>query len=153
MNSPHSEMTFLHRRPKSDRQAPGAQALHRKPSEQWPVSGFAPTIDDSLSRAMNKFSFAEIEGRPISTGRNFTAGNTMSIHLLHSRAVSPSSPIWKPCRILGEWLESFTEVLATWASRSRERNLLAQMSEADLKDIGVSRYDAMMEIQKPFWRP
>jgi uncharacterized protein YjiS (DUF1127 family) len=102
---------------------------------------------------MNKFSFAEIEGRPISTGSNFTAGNTMSIHLLHSRAVRPSSPIWKPCRILGEWLESLREVLASWASRSRERNLLAQMSDADLKDIGVSRYDAMMEIQKPFWRP
>jgi uncharacterized protein YjiS (DUF1127 family) len=27
------------------------------------------------------------------------------------------------------------------------------MSEAELKDIGASRYDAMMEIQKPFWRP
>ena len=55
--------------------------------------------------------------------------------------------------MLGEWLESLREVLATWTSRSRERNLLAQMSDADLKDIGVSRYDAMMEIQKPFWRP
>jgi len=102
---------------------------------------------------MNKFSFAEIEGRPISAVSYCTAGNTMSIHLLHSRAVRPSSPIWKPCRILGEWLESLREVLASWASRSRERNLLAQMSDADLKDIGVSRYDAMMEIQKPFWRP
>ncbi|MFZ0205953.1 MAG: DUF1127 domain-containing protein [Roseiarcus sp.] len=77
----------------------------------------------------------------------------MSLHLLHSRTVWPSSSISKPCRILGEWLESLREVLATWASRSRERNLLAQMSEADLKDIGVSRYDAMMEIQKPLWRP
>src|SRR5271156_3709325 len=153
MKSPHSEMTFLHRRPKSDRPASGAQALHRKPSEQWPVSGFAPTIDDSPSRAMNKFSFAEIEGRPISTGSSFTAGNKMSIHLLHSRAVWPTSPVSKPCGILGEWLESLREVLATWASRSRERNLLAQMSDADLKDIGASRYDAMMEIQKPFWRP
>jgi uncharacterized protein YjiS (DUF1127 family) len=153
MNSPHSEMTFLHGRSKSDRRAPGARAPHRKPSEQRPVSGFAPTIDDSLSLAMNKFSFAEIEGRPISTGSSFTAGNTMSLHLLHSRTVSPSSPIWKPCRILGERLESLREVLATWVSRSRERNLLAQMSEAELKDIGASRYDAMMEIQKPFWRP
>jgi hypothetical protein len=74
MNSPHSEMTFLHRRPKSDRHAPGTRALHRKPSEQWPVSGFAPTIDDSLSRAMNKFSFAEIEGRPISIAQQLYCG-------------------------------------------------------------------------------
>ena len=77
----------------------------------------------------------------------------MSIHPLNSGAVWPSSPIWKLWRVLGEWLELFTEVVAIWTSRSRERNLLAQMSDADLKDIGVSRYDAMMEIQKPFWRP
>jgi len=77
----------------------------------------------------------------------------MSIHPLHSRAVWPTSPVSKLWRVSGEWLESVTEVLATWASRSRERNLLAQMSETDLKDIGVSRYDATMEVQKPFWRP
>jgi len=113
----------------------------------------ARSLADQFGERHAVESFAEIEGRPISTGSGFTAGNTMSIHLLHSRAVWPTSPIWKPCGILGEWLESLREVLATWASRSRERNLLAQMSDADLKDIGASRYDAMMEIQKPFWRP
>jgi uncharacterized protein YjiS (DUF1127 family) len=55
--------------------------------------------------------------------------------------------------MLGKWFESSMEILATWASRSRERRLLAQMSDADLKDIGASRYDAEMEIRKPFWRP
>jgi uncharacterized protein YjiS (DUF1127 family) len=77
----------------------------------------------------------------------------MSIHLLHSRAAAPSIGTGKLFRSLGERLESFTEVLAAWASRSRERRLLAQMSDAELKDIGVSRYDAIMEIRKPFWRP
>ena len=76
----------------------------------------------------------------------------MSIHPLGCVA-GPSFGIWELRRLSREWLESFTEILATWASRSRERDLLAQMSEAELKDIGASRYDVMMEIQKPFWRP
>ncbi|HEY3721021.1 MAG TPA: DUF1127 domain-containing protein [Roseiarcus sp.] len=76
----------------------------------------------------------------------------MSIHPLGC-VTGPSFGIWKLWRLSGEWRESVTEVLATWTSRSRERNLLAQMSETELKDIGASRYDVMMEIQKPFWRP
>ena len=76
----------------------------------------------------------------------------MSIHPLGCVA-RPSFGIGKLWRLSGEWFESFTEILAIWASRSRERDLLAQMSEAELKDIGASRYDVMMEIQKPFWRP
>lgn len=27
------------------------------------------------------------------------------------------------------------------------------MSDRDLKDIGVARYDAHYEARKPFWRP
>jgi len=77
----------------------------------------------------------------------------MSIHLWNAGAAAPSFATAKLLRSLAERLESFTEVLATWASRSRERTLLAQMSDAELKDIGVSRYDAIMEIRKPFWRP
>ena len=101
---------------------------------------------------MNKFSFAEIDCRPTFAGRKFTAEITMSIHPLGCVA-GPSFGIGKLWRVSGDWLESVTDVLATWASRSRERNLLAQMSETELKDIGASRYDVMMEIQKPFWRP
>ena len=77
----------------------------------------------------------------------------MSIHLLNSRAAAPSFGISPARRTLGSWFESSMEILATWKSRSRERDLLAQMSDKELKDIGASRYDAEMEIRKPFWRP
>jgi uncharacterized protein YjiS (DUF1127 family) len=77
----------------------------------------------------------------------------MSIHFLNSRAVAPSFGIWRTRRTLGKWFESSMETLGTWKSRSRERQLLAQMSDSELKDIGASRYDAEMEIRKPFWRP
>jgi uncharacterized protein YjiS (DUF1127 family) len=30
--------------------------------------------------------------------------------------------------------------------------MLARLSERDLKDIGLSRYDVEMELRKPFWR-
>lgn len=44
----------------------------------------------------------------------------------------------------------------TWfaasARRSRERSALARLDKRLLKDIGVSRFDAMREANKPFWR-
>jgi uncharacterized protein YjiS (DUF1127 family) len=77
----------------------------------------------------------------------------MSIHFLNSRAAPPPFGIRRAWRTLGRRLESSREMLATWGARSRERELLAQMSDWELKDIGISRYDAVREIQKPFWRP
>jgi uncharacterized protein YjiS (DUF1127 family) len=77
----------------------------------------------------------------------------MSIHFLSSRAAAPSFGIRQARRMLRTWFESSMETLATWRSRSRERELLARMSDRELKDIAVSRYDAEMEIRKPFWRP
>jgi uncharacterized protein YjiS (DUF1127 family) len=40
----------------------------------------------------------------------------------------------------------------TLAERLRQRRMLARLSERDLKDIGLSRYDVEMELRKPFWR-
>ncbi len=42
--------------------------------------------------------------------------------------------------------------LAEWRSRARERRQLSALSDAMLKDIGVSRADASAEFEKPFWR-
>jgi uncharacterized protein YjiS (DUF1127 family) len=39
-----------------------------------------------------------------------------------------------------------------WADRAAKRRILAGMSDAQLKDIGVSRADAHAESRKPFWR-
>jgi uncharacterized protein YjiS (DUF1127 family) len=41
----------------------------------------------------------------------------------------------------------------TWWERSRQRRALAAVDDWILKDIGVSRADAMREHDKAFWRP
>ncbi|MGD0641840.1 MAG: DUF1127 domain-containing protein [Roseiarcus sp.] len=41
----------------------------------------------------------------------------------------------------------------TWTSRARERAQLARMSDRELQDISLTRYDARFEANKPFWRP
>ena len=41
---------------------------------------------------------------------------------------------------------------ASAAERLRQRRALAKLSERDLKDIGLSRYDVEIELRKPFWR-
>jgi len=43
-------------------------------------------------------------------------------------------------------------VFLLWVDRAAERRQLATMNERDLKDIGITRYDALKEWQKPFWR-
>ncbi len=42
-------------------------------------------------------------------------------------------------------------VLATWGERLKQRVDLAEMDDRMLKDIGVSRVDAQVEADKPFW--
>ena len=43
-------------------------------------------------------------------------------------------------------------ILVTWQQRSAERQQLASMSDFHLKDIGISRSEALMEADKPFWQ-
>jgi len=56
----------------------------------------------------------------------------------------------------GNWLSQHVvraiRLVRTWRQRARGRRQLAQMSEFQLKDIGVSRIDAKREARKPFWR-
>jgi uncharacterized protein YjiS (DUF1127 family) len=39
-----------------------------------------------------------------------------------------------------------------WWKRVRERGELSALTERDLKDMGLTRADALGEIAKPFWR-
>jgi uncharacterized protein YjiS (DUF1127 family) len=43
-------------------------------------------------------------------------------------------------------------LLILWQNRLRDRAVLQQMTEVQLKDIGISRADALGEAEKPFWR-
>lgn len=49
-------------------------------------------------------------------------------------------------------IRSWVAAIDTWWRRSRERELLTTMSDRELKDIGITRYDAQYEAHKPFWR-
>jgi uncharacterized protein YjiS (DUF1127 family) len=42
--------------------------------------------------------------------------------------------------------------LAEWRERYDQRNTLAAMNDRMLKDVGISRSDAIRESSKPFWR-
>ena len=48
----------------------------------------------------------------------------------------------------GGWIA----VLKEWWRRMQDRRTLATMSDISLRDIGITRCDAMNEASKPFWR-
>jgi uncharacterized protein YjiS (DUF1127 family) len=41
--------------------------------------------------------------------------------------------------------------IGEWQRRSRSRHELEGLSDAALRDIGITRCDAQHEAQKPFW--
>ncbi len=41
--------------------------------------------------------------------------------------------------------------LAEWRHRARSRRELMNLSDADLRDIGITRCSAAFEASKPFW--
>jgi uncharacterized protein YjiS (DUF1127 family) len=42
--------------------------------------------------------------------------------------------------------------LCLYRQVQRERAQLRALSDRELRDIGISRYDALREARKPFWR-
>lgn len=51
----------------------------------------------------------------------------------------------------GFWVQ-VEETIHAWRERARSRHELAQWSERDLHDVGISRSDILHETEKPFWR-
>ena len=43
-------------------------------------------------------------------------------------------------------------LIAIWRRRAHERQMLMTMDDMMLRDIGITRCDAMNEAEKPFWR-
>ena len=39
-----------------------------------------------------------------------------------------------------------------WQNRIRERDELAALDDRMLRDIGISKYDVLQTVNKPFWR-
>ena len=49
-------------------------------------------------------------------------------------------------------IKQLTGLVALWRRRAYERQALAGLSDQLLRDIGITRCDAMNEASKPFWR-
>ncbi|NDW05285.1 DUF1127 domain-containing protein [Jiella pacifica] len=50
------------------------------------------------------------------------------------------------------WLGRFARRLRRCAARRRQRMVLAELSDRQLRDLGIARDAAMEEARKPFWR-
>jgi uncharacterized protein YjiS (DUF1127 family) len=50
-------------------------------------------------------------------------------------------------------LTSLVYTLGTWLIRRDGRQELSSLDDEQLKDVGISREDALREASKPFWRP
>lgn len=54
-----------------------------------------------------------------------------------------------------QWIEGLRRLwrlIQVWRARVGQRQLLASLSDHQLKDIGLSRGDVLHEASKPFWR-
>ena len=49
--------------------------------------------------------------------------------------------------------EAIGQTIKAWHQRAKGRRELAQLSERDLKDIGLSSLMVGYEVHQPFWRP
>ena len=43
-------------------------------------------------------------------------------------------------------------LIRRWIERTRQRRALASLDEPMLRDIGITRVEAVRECEKPFWR-
>ncbi|MBL4740541.1 MAG: hypothetical protein JKY12_06070 [Sneathiella sp.] len=50
------------------------------------------------------------------------------------------------------FLSSFTQTILNWQDRAAMRYRLAELSEENLSDMGLTQNDAMTEANKHFWQ-
>ncbi|XXF10813.1 DUF1127 domain-containing protein [Pseudomonas sp. D2-3] len=67
----------------------------------------------------------------------------------HQAGVEPTSQR-QPWRFIG-WLKKHAARVRRWQHLAYERQLLASLSDAALKDLGLSRSEVFRETQRPFW--
>ena len=49
------------------------------------------------------------------------------------------------------WFKKCVARVRRWRQLARERQLLASLNDAALKDLGLNRSEVFSEIQRPFW--
>jgi uncharacterized protein YjiS (DUF1127 family) len=69
-----------------------------------------------------------------------------------TRLIHRTLPSLHPLDGLGGWIRRCVALLTTWQRRSRERAQIAQMTDRELRDAGLTRSEAVALSDKPFWR-
>ena len=64
----------------------------------------------------------------------------------------PSKEIRNSYRLPTINWDKFARILTQWQQNYHTRNALAELSDEQLKDIGLRREQAIVEVNKPFWR-
>jgi uncharacterized protein YjiS (DUF1127 family) len=59
---------------------------------------------------------------------------------------------WRPRRKPLNPVAAAFGTVALWIERTRQRTALAGLDDCMLRDIGITRAEAMREAEKPFWR-
>lgn len=75
--------------------------------------------------------------------------------LIHSDRMVPSHLSRRTSRLPfpTAWIARAVRAALLWRQRQRTRNKLAQLPPYLLRDIGLAKDDARIEVNKPFWRP
>jgi uncharacterized protein YjiS (DUF1127 family) len=89
-------------------------------------------------RIMARIAWNELEAA------NGIGGSPLLRHALPARRPEADRAI--------AWLGTAIAILKLWHERGRQRRALAALDERFLRDLGITRYDAEMESNKPFWR-
>ncbi len=70
---------------------------------------------------------------------------------LSKSAIAPGGRATTPDHLV-RVLKCCLTLLLVWEQRLKDRDTLEGMPESRLRDIGLSRGQAMREARKPFWR-
>ena len=79
--------------------------------------------------------------------------DTIRVPAQRSLAVQAVALVWFVGSRLAWWVGQGCEAALSSAERARQRRQLAELSDAMLRDIGLTRSDVDAETRKPFWRP
>jgi uncharacterized protein YjiS (DUF1127 family) len=64
----------------------------------------------------------------------------------------PAQPAVRECKRPASHLRRVLALFDIWRQRLRDRRALALMDGRSLRDIGLTRCDALHEARKPFWQ-
>ena len=85
--------------------------------------------------------------------------NTRTVHLTARTAptlaretsLTPALPE-RAVEAMHRRAQGLVDTIVAWQRRSRDRALLKELDAYELRDIGLTRADVLVEVDKPFWR-